>query len=107
MWAPTLFNASYACFADYGSPSPAFADFGADYIFPVLKVPYRTFGNSRPAGKKLRGKLFRLCPALVQIFRVKHSFALAESFVGRVQGSRIGSNLVDVSAYQALPKKMV
>jgi len=61
-----------------------------DGILSILETSDGALGNSGLAREPLRGKLFRLCPDLVQIFRVNDSLVLAESFVGWVQGSRIG-----------------
>jgi hypothetical protein len=60
-----------------------------DGISAILETSDGALGNSRTAREKLGGKLFRLSPDFVEIFRVNYSFVLAESFVGRVQGSRI------------------
>jgi hypothetical protein len=43
---------------------------GSDRIFPVLETSDGALGYGGLAREKLRGKLFRLCPELVQILRV-------------------------------------
>ena len=55
----------------------------ANRIFPFLEISYCALGDSGLAIEQLRGKLFRLCPNLVQIFQVDYSLVLAASLIRR------------------------
>lgn len=72
----------------------AFASFrkvrGLMLFPPFLKFMIATLCNSGLAGEQLVRKLLRLCPDLIQIFCVDHSFVFAVGLVRWVQGSCVG-----------------
>jgi hypothetical protein len=63
---------------------------GPNRISSFLKVSYCALGDSGLAIEQLRGKLFRLCPNLVQISHVDYSLVLAASLIRRIQDSGFG-----------------
>jgi hypothetical protein len=56
-----------------------------DGIFPVLKVSYRTLGNTGLASEELSGKLPGSRPDFFQIFRINYSFVFPKRLIRRVQ----------------------
>ena len=58
-----------------------------DRVPSLLEIHDCGSGNSRLARETLGRKVVRLCPDLIQIFCVDHSFVLAASLVGWVQQS--------------------
>ena len=55
-----------------------------DGVPPLLEVHDCGPGNSRLVREELVRKLLRLCPDLIQVFRINHSFVLARSLIRRV-----------------------